>query len=81
MSQALHIFRKDLRYLRVEIAIFLALAALFAIGSSSQIAQALATGQDNVAAIAVDDSAVYWLVNGNGTPGGVMELPLSAVAW
>lgn len=41
MSQALHIFRKDLRYLRVEIAIFLALAALFAIGSSSQIAQAL----------------------------------------
>ncbi len=41
MTQALHIFRKDLRYLRLEIAIFLALAALFAIDSSGQIAQAL----------------------------------------
>jgi hypothetical protein len=41
MSQALHIFRKDVRYLRLEIAIFLALAALFAVDSSGQIAQAL----------------------------------------
>ena len=41
MSQALHIFRKDVRYLRVEIAIFLVLAALFAVDSSGQIAQAL----------------------------------------
>jgi hypothetical protein len=40
----------------------------------------LATGQDNVDAIAVDDDAVYWLVNGNGSPGGVMKLPLSAIA-
>ncbi len=39
----------------------------------------LATGQDNVDAIAVDDAAVYWLVNGNGSPGGVMELALSAI--
>jgi hypothetical protein len=41
MSQALHIFRKDFRYLRLEIAIFLALTALFAVDSSGQIAQAL----------------------------------------
>jgi hypothetical protein len=40
----------------------------------------LATGQDNVDAIAVDDDAVYWLVNGNGSPGGVVKLPLSAIA-
>jgi hypothetical protein len=41
LNQALHIFRKDARYLRVEIAIFLALTALFAVDSSRQIAQAL----------------------------------------
>jgi hypothetical protein len=43
----------------------------------------LATGQNNVDAIAVDDVAVYWLDNGNATPGGgsVMKLALSAVAW
>jgi hypothetical protein len=41
----------------------------------------LATGQDNVVAIAVDESSVYWLVNGNGSPGGVMALALSAVDW
>jgi hypothetical protein len=41
----------------------------------------LATGQVNVVSIAVDESAVYWLVNGNGAPGGVMMLPLSAVDW
>jgi hypothetical protein len=55
--------------------------AVYAAPLSGGTATLLATGQDNVDAIAVDDSAVYWLVNGNGTPGGVMELPLSAVAW
>jgi hypothetical protein len=41
----------------------------------------LATGQVNVVSIAVDESAVYWLVNGNGGAGAVMKLPLSAVDW
>jgi hypothetical protein len=41
----------------------------------------LATGQDNVASIAVDETAVYWLVNGNGAPGGVVKLALLAVDW
>jgi hypothetical protein len=43
-------------------------------------ATVLATGQDNVDAIAVDDTAVYWLVNGSGAEGGVVKLPLSAIA-
>jgi hypothetical protein len=34
----------------------------------------LATGQNNVVAIAVDATSVYWLDNGNGTPGAVMKL-------
>jgi hypothetical protein len=55
--------------------------AVYAAPLSGGTATLLATGQDNVDAIAVDDSAVYWLVNGNGSPGGVMELPLSAVGW
>jgi hypothetical protein len=37
-------------------------------------ASALATGQTNVVAIAVDDSSAYWLVNGNGMPGSVVRL-------
>ncbi len=41
----------------------------------------LAIGQSNVDAIAVDETTVYWLVNGNGSPGGVMDLALSAVDW
>ena len=53
--------------------------AVYAAPQSGGTATLLATGQDNVDAIAVDESAVYWLVN--GSPGGVMELPLSAVAW
>ena len=53
--------------------------AVYAAPLSGGTATLLAIGQDNVDAIAVDDSAVYWLVNGNGSPGGVMELPLSAV--
>ena len=55
--------------------------AVYATAQSGGTATLLATGQVNVDAIAVDESAVYWLVNGNGSPGGVMELPLSAVAW
>jgi hypothetical protein len=34
----------------------------------------LATGQTDVVAIAVDDSSVYWLVNGNGKLGSVVRL-------
>jgi len=55
--------------------------AVYAAPQSGGMATLLAIGQDNVDAIAVDDGAVYWLVNGNGSLGGVMELPLSAVAW
>jgi hypothetical protein len=42
-------------------------------------ATTLATGQNNVIAIAVDETAVYWLANGNGSPGSVMKLPLAAL--
>jgi hypothetical protein len=40
----------------------------------------LAVDQNNVVAIAVDASAVYWLVNGNASTGqgAVMKLPLTA---
>jgi hypothetical protein len=34
----------------------------------------LASGQDDVIAIAVDETSVYWLNNGNGSPGSVMKL-------
>ncbi len=53
--------------------------AVYSVPLSGGTATTLATGQNNVVAIAVDDAAVYWLVNGNGTLGGVMKLPLAAL--
>jgi len=35
----------------------------------------LATGQDSPEAIAVDSTGVYWMNNGNGSPGSIMKLP------
>lgn len=41
MSQALHIFRKDVRYLRLQIGLFLLLTALFALPTAGPLAQAV----------------------------------------
>jgi hypothetical protein len=54
--------------------------AVFCVRLSGGPAITLATGQQEVAAIAVDETAVYWLVNGNASAGrgAVMKLPLTA---
>jgi hypothetical protein len=52
---------------------------VFCVALGGGAATTLATGQTNVVAITVDETAVYWLVNGNGNPGGVMKLPLAAL--
>jgi hypothetical protein len=55
--------------------------AVFSVPLSGGAATTLATEQNNVVAIAVDETAVYWLVNGNASAGqgAVMKLPLSAL--
>lgn len=55
--------------------------AVYAAPLTGGTATLLATGQVNVVSIAVDRTAVYWLANGNGAPGSVMKLPLSALGW
>jgi hypothetical protein len=54
--------------------------AVFAVPLSGGAPTTLAIDQNNVVAIAVDPSAVYWLVNGNASTGqgAVMKLPLTA---
>jgi hypothetical protein len=55
--------------------------AVFCVRLSGGAAITLATGQQEVVAIAVDESAVYWLVNGNASTGqgAVMKLPLAVL--
>ena len=55
--------------------------AVFCVPLSGGAATTLATGQDNVVAIAVDETAVYWLVNGNASAGqgAVRKLPLAVL--
>jgi hypothetical protein len=55
--------------------------AVLCVPLSGGAAITLATGQENVVAIAVDETAVYWLVNGNASTGqgAVMKLPLAVL--
>jgi hypothetical protein len=55
------------------------LQGVYTVSLAGGAATTLASGQDNVIAVAVDATRLYWLVNGNGTPGSVKMLPLAAL--